>query len=337
MTPPEPVGSGDFLFKTADQGSDFPHFSPKRISMKKSLLALIITATFLTTACEDKETLQKLQNAEKTRVQLEMDLKNVKAENETLKAELTKAQQNVQLQVEIVKIFDKSELVKHKVNPREEYAIEETKVGAFVTMPKTNLDWLNNILVKKAYAPLGWVLRNPSEQGLIKLIEENYHNMIASAKEEPVIGYDENMYSEFIGQRNHIATFSMENYSYGGGAHGMHYLSYINVDLNKKVEIRLNDLISSENQSKLKKVLWKNYSNERLNEKGEYNGFANPKEFRISEEFYFNNLGIVFVYPPYELGPYSEGYVEILTYWEDINDLINTDYQRTEKDGFFKE
>lgn len=308
--------------------------------MKKSLLALIITATFLTTACEDKETLQKLQNAEKTRVQLEMDLKNVKAENETLKAELTKAQQNVQLQVEIVKIFDKSELVKHKVNPREEYAIEETKVGSFVTMPKTNLDWLNNILVKKAYAPnkeLGRTLQNPNEQDLIKLIEENYHNMIASAKEGSSIGYDEDMYSEFIGQRNHIATFSMENYSYSGGAHGMHYLSYINVDLNKKEEIRLNDLISSGNQEKLKKVLWKNYSNERLNEKGEYNGFANPKEFRISEEFYFNNLGIIFVYPPYELGSYSEGYVQILVSWEEINELLNGDYQRTEKDGFFKE
>lgn len=308
--------------------------------MKKSLLALIVAATFLTTACEDKETLQKLQNAEKALVQLESDLKTVKAENETLKAELTKAQQNVPLQVEIVKIFDKSEVIKHKVDQKEEYAIDESKVTSFVSIPKTNFEWLNKILVRRAYNPdedLGRTLKNPTEQDLIKATEDNHNSMIAIAKGDPVIGFEESLFSDFIGQRNHIATFSMQYDVYTGGAHGMHGISYINVDLNKKTVISLNDLISDKNLDLFKEMVWENYAMSRVDENGKYNGYADKKEFRISPEFYFSSTGIVFVYPPYELGPYAEGDVEVEVSWYQANDLLNPDYQRGEKDGFFKQ
>ncbi|QLB15453.1 hypothetical protein A6B39_08320 [Mannheimia granulomatis] len=308
--------------------------------MKKSLLALMIAAVLMTTACEDKETLQKLQQAEKAAVQLETDLKSAKAENETLKAELVKAQQNAPLQVEIVKIFNKSEVIKHKVDPKEEYAIEESKVTSFVTIPKTNLAWLNNILVKFAYdhnEEQDRKLQHPTEQDLIKSREKIYQDMVESAKEEPVFGYEESIYSDFVGQRNNIATFSMQPYSYGGGAHGLHHTSYINVDLNKKSVISLNDLVSEKNQAKLKEALWESYAVLRVDENGKYNGFADKKEFRISSEFYFGTNGIVFVYPPYELGPYAEGDVEVELPWYQANELLSPDYQRGEKDGFFKQ
>lgn len=323
--------------------------------MKKSLLTLLIASAFFTVGCEDSKMTQALLEAEKNIVQLGNDLKVTKAdldkkveelnalsavnaENETLKAELEKAQKNVALQVEIVKIFDKSEVIKHAPKPKEEYQLEETGVAHFVAIPKTNLAWLNQLFINKVYDPEALkTTPNPTEQDLVAQSEKNYQGMLADAKGEPVLGIEESIRSDYLGQRNHIASFMMQAYSYGGGAHGMHHTAYINVDLNKKAEIRLDDLIGSKNQGKLKKVLWKNYSDERLDEKGKYNGFANPKEFRISDQFYFDRNGIVFVYPPYELGPYAEGDVEILAGWEEINELLNGDYQRTEKDGFFKE
>lgn len=304
--------------------------------MKKSLLALAIAVAFTTTACEDKETLQKLQHAEKAVAQLESDLKTAKAENETLKTELKQSR----LEVEIAKIFDRNEVIKHKVDPKAEFSLEESKISAFVTIPKTNLDWLNNILIKAAYDPdeaLGRTLKNPTEQDLLKSQEKTFKEMVESARETPVIGYEESVFSEFVSQRNHIATFSMLHYSYAGGAHGMHYTRYINVDLNKKSVISLNNLVSPKNQAQFKESLWESYAMSRVDENGKYNGFGDPKEFRISPEFYFSPNGIVFVYPPYELGSYAEGEVEVEVPWYQVNDLLNRDYQRGEKDGFFKD
>lgn len=325
--------------------------------MKKSLLALLISSVFVISACEDKAMTQKVINAEKNIVQLETQLKNVqsaleakenelaqlsvvKAENEQLKAELEKAQQNVGLRVEIIKLFEKKDIIKHKVDPKEEYMPEESRIESFVTIPKTNLEWLNNLLIKVAYDPddnLGRKLQNPTEAEFKQYLAEMYQGLADSVKEEPVIGYEESIYSDFLGQRNHIASFSIQHYSYAGGAHGMHHTHYINVDLNKKSEISLKDLVNQKKQSEFKEALWESYAMSRVDENGKYNGFGDKKEFRISPDFYFSSGGIVFVYPPYELGPYAEGDVEVLLPWYQANDLLNPDYQRGEKDGFFKQ
>lgn len=322
--------------------------------MKKSLLALLISSVFVVTGCEDGKMTQTVLEAEKKIVQLGNELKStqdtlakkeaevaelshVKAENDKLKAELEKAQQNTALQVEIIKIFDKNETVKHEVDPKEKYALDESKVAYFVSIPKTNMPWLNQIFINKVYGDEELKKNpNPTEEDLKKLSETNYQQMIETVKEEPMIGMEESLSSDYLGQRNNIATFVMDSYIYSGGAHGMNYTRYLNVNLNEKAAIGLNDVISPRNQDKLKKILWTNYSSERLDDNGKYNGFADQKEFRISEDFYFDGYGMTFVYPPYELGAYAEGNVEVSASWYEINELLNSDYQRSEKDGFFK-
>lgn len=325
--------------------------------MKKSLLALLISSVFMIAGCEDGKMTQTVLEAEKQIVQLGNELKStkdalekkelelaelseVKAENENLKAELEKAQKNMALHVEIVNIFDKKDVIKHQVDAKEEFAITESKVSSFVSLPKTNFDWLNQLLINQAYdynEEKGRKLKNPTEEEFKNYRESVYQDLVESAKTEPAIGYDDHIYSTFVGQRNNIATFIMTSYSYAGGAHGMHYTRYINVDLDKKAEIKLNDLISQQNQAELKQILWKNYSSTRVDESGKYNGFGNEKEFRLSEQFYFSPSGIVFVYPPYELGSYAEGNVEVEAGWYSVNKLLNSDYQVGEKDGFFEE
>lgn len=323
--------------------------------MKKSLLTLLISSAVLMTGCEDGKMTQTVLEAEKTIVQLGNELKatksdlekkieelnslsTVKAENEKLKAELAKAQAHLALQVEIVKIFDKGETIEHPPATQEEYGREMSGVFHFVTIPKTNMAWLNQLLINKAYGDEEIKKNpNPTEEDLRKQSEVNYQQMIEAVKETPVIGIEESLNSYYLGQRNNLAVFVMDYYAYSGGAHGINYTRYLNVDLNKKIVIGLNDLINPKNHDKLKKILWTNYSSERLGDNGKYNGFADEKDFRISEDFYFDGYGINFVYPPYELGPYAEGNVQISASWYEINELLNSEYQRTEKDGFFPE
>lgn len=324
--------------------------------MKKSLLALLVSSVLVIAGCEDGKMTQSVLEAEKHIVQLGNELKStqdslakkeaevaelsgVKEENDKLKAELEKAQQNQALQVEIVKLFDKTEVVKHNVDPKEEFSIKETEVRSFVSLPKTNFDWLNQLLINKIYdynEEQGRTLKNPTEEQLKQYLEEGFQAAVESVKQEPLLGNEDRIDSYYEGRRNNIATFAMTFYNYLGGAHGMHLTQYINVDLDKQAEISLNDLVSEKNQAKLKEILWDSYASSRVDASGKYNGFGDKNDFRISSEFYFSSSGIVFVYPPYELGPYAEGDVEVHVSWHEANNLLNPDYQRGEKDGLFK-
>lgn len=315
--------------------------------MKKSLLALLLTAVFAISGCEDKATTQKLLETEKRLVQLEADFKKAQAELEkkseelgSLKPAYEKLQQTFPaLQVEIATFFDKSETLKFEKDPNDEFAREESMLGLFVSLPKTHIEWLDLLLQEQAFRLM--VTQNPQESKAFSqaLFEEKlgqkYQEIRSLAKEEKPAVLSEDLSSDYLGQRNHIITFRMLYNAYSGGAHGMYANTYLNINTKTKNLITLNDLVDVKDQSRIKQILWQNYRHSRLNEKGEYEGFVDPKDFRVPDNFYFSQAGIHFVYPVYELGPYVEGEIEVLVGWTEVNNLLTPDYQRTKKDGFY--
>lgn len=298
--------------------------------MKKSLIALLISTAFLTTACEDNVGAQKLLEAEKTIVQLESQLKTAQADLAKLQAELTayqalkaeneklKGEQAAQsfptLNVEIVEVFNRKEIVKHEKDPKEEYAPESTEVTLITTIAKTGIDWLDELL----------------PQASVSDEEAGFQRMLNDAKEIKPIALESVSTMEFIGQRQNIVTFSQFEHNYEGGAHGRYRTNYLVIDTDRKKIILTDDLIAPNNQTKLQQLLWETYANERLDEQGNYAGFADKADFFISDNFYFTRDGVAFVYPIYSLGPFVEGEVEIELDWQQINPLLNPAYQRTQ-------
>ena len=59
-------------------------------------------------------------------------------------------------------------------------------------------------------------------------------------------------------------------------------------------------------------MLWEIYQNEYRGDNGErQEPFTVKADFYLSDNFYFSKDGIVFVYPPYAIGPYAEGEKEL--------------------------
>ncbi|MFZ7157555.1 RsiV family protein [Avibacterium gallinarum] len=86
----------------------------------------------------------------------------------------------------------------------------------------------------------------------------------------------------------------------------------------------LEKLVSQENQPKLRNVLWKVHTQDL--EQGEA-PFTSLEDFYISPEFYFDQEGIHFVYPPYELNSYAEGERTLDLYWGQTEiELLNPEY-----------
>lgn len=318
--------------------------------MKKSLFALCISAVLLTTGCEDNGTTQKLLETEKRLVQLQSDFKSVQNELNQKTQELDAlkpAYEKLQtantnfpaLRVEIISIFDKSNTLKLEKDPQREMQPEESHVGLSVLLPKTDIEWLDQLLLEQAFRlHLNEGSTLPKEltaQAFQDFLTKRYEDMQMQAKQDKVIAVNEGLISYYLGQRNNIVSFKMLINHYAGGAHGMYFTQHVNVNTDKKTLIKLDDLVSPEHQSQIKEILWQNYRASRMNEKGEYIGSIEQKDFRVSEQFYFSEAGIHFVYPVYELGAYSEGENEVLMGWYEGNSYLNTDYQRTKKDGFF--
>lgn len=325
--------------------------------MKKSRLAILLTTTFILTGCDDANLSQKVIETEKQFVQLQADYKKAQTdlttkENElnTLKADYTKLSAEYSelqkhtasfpaLQVEITKLIDNSNTLKFPKDPKDEFAREESKVSVFANTAITHIEWLDQLLLQELLKL--YLTKDKSEkvnltavkpQDIVERFEKIYQELEKDAKEYKPFAMEESAYTQYLGQRNHIVSFTQSTYSFTGGAHGMGHTNYLNIDINKKALITLNDVINEKNQAKLKALLWNTYSSERS---GETPLFVEKKDFRISDNFYFSKDGIVFVYPVYELGPYAEGEIELAINYYQLNELLTPEFKQTEKDGFY--
>lgn len=317
--------------------------------MKKSLITLALASIFMLSACDDK-TSQKLLESEKKVVQLEAEYKKVQAELATKTTELAQAQTKLDyskssfpaLQVEIVKLVEKSDSLKFEKDPKDEYAREQSDISLFISIPKTQVEWLDTLLLKSLW--LHYVeadkqaeaeKQSVTEEQVKSFFEQQYQQTLATVKEDKYPAYTESGETYYLGQRNHIVSFSQNFYHYSGGAHGIGQTNYLNVDINKQAIITLDDLVSQKNQAKLREILWESYKNERLDENGKFEeSFMTHTDFFIANNFYFTPNGVTFVYPVYALGPYVEGEIEIFAGFEQLKDLISPDYFPTQKDGY---
>lgn len=331
--------------------------------MKKSLIALLISSVLVLSACDD-QVQQKLLEAEKKIVQLETDYKTVQdsltaKENELTQTKTTLASKESELaalqaenekhkqqafpalQVEIVPLFKKTGVIKHSQEKKEEFAPEQSEISVSASTAKTGVEWLDQLLLQELYN--NYLSREEqdkqpnkavSEADMVKFFSEMYQTSEKAAKEDKPIGYEDFASTYYVGQRNNIVSFTQNFYNYTGGAHGMYHTRYLNIDINKKAVITLNDLVSPKNQNKLKEQLWAIYVSTQA-EKGtqETELFTPKKEFFVAENFYFDQHGITFVYPVYALAAYAEGETELTLSYDELKDLLNPDYRPSAKDG----
>ena len=153
-----------------------------------------------------------------------------------------------------------------------------------------------------------------------------YNDELSIVRNGEVFAIDYKISLDFEGQRQNILSFVKETYIFSGGAHGMYWTNYINIDSNTKSVIKLSTLFTDENMKKAENSLWDQYRFS-YGENSGNDTFTVRKDFFVSESFYFTNDGIVFVYPPYALGPYAQGQMTLALNWSELDGLINPDYR----------
>ncbi|MFU2076989.1 DUF3298 and DUF4163 domain-containing protein [Avibacterium endocarditidis] len=283
--------------------------------MKKTLLPLLIVAAFGLSACNEQN-----KNAEKPQVQASEKI----------------SQNFPALRVENSIIFDKHESLPLKLESGDKI---DAQITTFVNVPETQVPWLNQLLLIKQYeagvdylesddTPLTdaeiQAQANPSKQDLEQLFARIHQDAIQSVKVDGSWGAEFAVYLSYVGQKNNWVVFRKEIYTYSGGAHGLQVGGYLNIDVEKQAVLSLDDLIDKKDQPALSEILWKIYTALPENQGDIY---ADKANFYISPEFYFDQNGLNFVYPPYALFPYAYGETTLTLPWHsDEMKLIKVDW-----------
>ena len=276
--------------------------------MKKTFIsALILTALFTVTGCEDKEAKATIEQQTQTIAQLT-------AENTQLKAEKEKAEKVIPaIFAEKDPIFEKVEKIKYTQAQERWFERDEVEIDISVLGLKTNIDWLDELLwtelVKNEF---GENAPKTREQVLTEY-ERILNDVKASLEKEPELGFSSNTWMIFVGQKEKLATFAIRYYSYTGGAHGLGGSEYLTIDMTTHKVLTLSDIIEQKKLPEVKELLWSFYTDYgRIKDE---EAFTKKTDFDVSKNFYLAHDGIHFIYDEYEIASYAAGEQDLVIPW----------------------
>ena len=276
--------------------------------MKKTLIsALILTALFTATGCEDKE-------AKATIAQQTQTIAQLTAENTQLKAEKEKAEKVIPaIFAEKDVIFEKVEKIKYSKSQERWFSSDEGEVNISLLGLKTNVAWLNDLLWSELVKnDFGENVSKTRDQMLSKY-KTIWNDVKESLEKEPELGFSSNTWMMFVGQKEKLATFAIRYYSYTGGAHGLGGSEYLTIDMTTHKVLTLSDIIEQKKLPEVKELLWSFYTDSgRIKDE---EAFTKKTDFDVSKNFYLAHDGIHFIYHEYEIASYAAGEQDLVIPW----------------------
>ena len=276
--------------------------------MKKTLIsALILTALFTVTGCEDKEAKATIEQQTQTIAQLI-------AENTQLKAEKEKAEKVIPaIFAEKDVIFEKVEKIKYSKSQERWFSSDEGEVNISLLGLKTNVAWLNDLLWSELVKnDFGENVSKTRDQMLSKY-KTIWNDVKESLEKEPELGFSSNTWMMFVGQKEKLATFAIRYYSYTGGAHGLGGSEYLTIDMTTHKVLTLSDIIEQKKLPEVKELLWSFYTDYgRIKDE---EAFTKKTDFDVSKNFYLAHDGIHFIYHEYEIASYAAGEQDLVIPW----------------------
>jgi Protein of unknown function (DUF3298) len=125
-------------------------------------------------------------------------------------------------------------------------------------------------------------------------------------------------------QSERIVTFANMGYTFEGGAHGNYATAYISVNLSNGKVLKTNDVLTAEGIKQLPKLLEKSFrrtynikANETLISAGLFESTIKP-----TDNIFVTDKGIGFGYPPYEIGPYAMGQLDLFIPFAELNQWL---------------
>ena len=145
-------------------------------------------------------------------------------------------------------------------------------------------------------------------------LKREYQNM------NHMLNYEFIKHSKIVYNKNKILIVEIETYAYSGGAHGIGNKSYLHFDMKSGSTFTTDEIFNKGVTKKINQIVQKRCNQK--HQKEDFMVFEDAKP-QINENFYFDKKNLYFVYNPYEIAPYSSGYMVIDIPIKELDGLIN--------------
>lgn len=144
------------------------------------------------------------------------------------------------------------------------------------------------------------------------------------------MSYSEMIQPKQLAPHNNVVQFSVLSDLYLGGAHGMPNITYLIFDMDMQTQIGLYDVLDDPEDrfyDLVRNEFVSYLANEMQIETPEQIAdYEQTWPFALSEEFYFDDKGLVMVYQPYELGSFAQGFIELTVPYESLQGVVRDEY-----------
>jgi hypothetical protein len=244
--------------------------------------------------------------------------------------------QNNEVQVKYISL-KKDIFSEDTINGQHKYLID-FKFPQIINYPdKDVMESINFELNKVFFGDEDINMSNNPEKNFknyISILTESYRiEALSMADKLPemseTLNYELIKKSEVIFNKNKILSFAFQTYSFTGGTHGISNIEYLHFDMNTGRLFGIDDLFDKTNKQELQKMV--SDVCEEMKKKKESQVF-DDSQIESIDNFYFDDKNFYFVYNPYEIAPYSAGYITIKISKSKIKPLLKKDIQP----GFLK-
>ena len=300
------------------------------IMQKQLITTMMLGAGILLSGCEDKAQQEKI-------AQLSLQVSQLTAQNTALENALKEEKALREAIVPVIfaeeeAIFDKSETVKFTESSEFAQKSEGALIYRIMGL-KTNVDWLNSVLLEQLIRVNNTVMDNREEihvttqEQLIAQLQQAYD---ADKKDvtEGAYTIERELALHFEGQKERIATFSIDTYEFAGGAHGVGTRNYLMVDMRSHKLLTSEDIFQIGSEDKLKELIWQALTDPNY-EKAMTEDESSKEKIDVTDNIYFDDDGVHFFYNVYQIGPYAAGVYDLLINWRELAPLLKPEFVQT--------
>ena len=300
------------------------------IMQKQLITTMMLGAGVLLSGCEDKAQQEKI-------AQLTLQVSQLSAQNTALENALKEEKALREAIVPVIfaeeeAIFDKSETVKFTESSEFAQKSEGALIYRIMGL-KTNVDWLNSVLLEQLIRVNNTTMDNREEihvttqEQLIAQLQQAYD---ADKKDvtEGAYTIERELALHFEGQKERIATFSIDTYEFAGGAHGVGTRNYLMVDMRSHKLLTSEDIFQASSEDKLKELIWQALTDPNY-EKAMTEDESSKEKIDVTDNIYFDDDGVHFFYSVYQIGPYAAGVYDLLINWRELAPLLKPEFVQT--------
>lgn len=300
------------------------------IMQKQLITTMMLVAGVLLSGCEDKAQQEKI-------AQLTLQVSQLTAQNTALENALKEEKVLREAIIPVIfaeeeAIFDKSETVKFTESSEFAQKSEGALIYRIMGL-KTNVDWLNSVLLEQLIRVNNTTMDNREEihvttqEQLIAQLQQAYD---ADKKDvtEGAYTIERELALNFEGQKERIATFSIDTYEFAGGAHGVGTRNYLMVDMRSHKLLTSEDIFQAGSEDKLKELIWQALTDPNY-EKAMTEDESSKEKIDVTDNIYFDDDGVHFFYNVYQIGPYAAGVYDLLINWRELAPLLKPEFVQT--------